>query len=779
VFTAFNVVAGAQSTAARASASPTELYRQLLSPVFKVEDVYHLRQVAIDREDLHVVLVDGTIALMQAVDGHVTGAFFEGEGEILLVPPNRAERTSLALFTSSGALDQKFQTAYLRFFDDRLFAELRSGFRPAENQKEFLEKWQEPARSLASGDSLSLLQAMTASGDASSRYLHLRLGGTALGVFDVFYDTHAPEQMSIAQAVSEKDTTYYNIWTSFPTGLAKGANDLPRHGLPIYASDFRIVTKVSPPTNLEAEAEITVVARRSGQRMVPLELSRYLKVSEAKMEGEPVPYIQNEAIDGSDLARRGNDIVAVVLPAALQQGRPTKLTLKYSGPVMFDTGGEVLYVGERGTWYPSPGVSFANYDLTFECPEDWSLVATGKKVSATAENGRQIIHFVSEKPISRAGFNLGRFETANAAVGAVVVESYAAKNVEQRIARAEAGAGLHPDPAKQVQKIAGQAVNTVQFLSRQLDAFPYSHLEVAQLPALLSQSWPGLIYLSSMAFLTPEERRAVGIRDPYAEFLMSDLMLAHETAHQWWGDAVDWESYRDQWIVEALANYCALLMLERDNPQGMKLAMEHYRKQLLQESANGILSDAGPVTLGSRLTSSRFPNAYDPVLYGRGTWLCHMLRSMLRQTGGDSSDALFFAALRSLLTKAPNGKISTADLQQAMEQVLPKSLTYEGKKSLDWFFDSWINGAAVPEFTLENVHMEPSGAKVKVSGVIHENHAPKDLITALPVYAVDKDGHSSFIEFVFADEPRTEFQLVAPAGAKQILLDPENTVLKR
>src|SRR5579871_2028553 len=146
VFTAFNVVAGAQSTAARASASPTELYRQLLSPVFKVEDVYHLRQVAIDREDLHVVLVDGTIALMQAVDGHVTGAFFESEGEILLVPPNRAERTSLALFTSSGALDQKFQTAYLRFFDDRLFAELRSGFRPAENQKEFLEKWQEPAR---------------------------------------------------------------------------------------------------------------------------------------------------------------------------------------------------------------------------------------------------------------------------------------------------------------------------------------------------------------------------------------------------------------------------------------------------------------------------------------------------------------------------------------------------------------------------------------------------------------------------------------------------------
>jgi hypothetical protein len=283
----------------------------------------------------------------------------------------------------------------------------------------------------------------------------------------------------------------------------------------------------------------------------------------------------------------------------------------------------------------------------------------------------QTTHFVTDKLTSRVGFNLGKFETAASSAGGVTIHAYAAKHVERALAAPEARAGRHPEPAKEVQRIAEQAATTVEFLSGQLDAFPYPNLEVTQLPALLSQSWPGLIYLSSMAYLTPDERRALGVRDPYVVLLLSKLMLSHETAHQWWGDAVDWASYRDEWIVEALANYSALLMLEQEHPEAMKLALDHYRNDLLKQTPNGILADAGAVTLGPRLTSSQFPNAFEPVLYGRGTWLVHMLRTMLRQASGGKSDALFFSALKSLLAKSDNHKISTGDLQRAFEQVLP------------------------------------------------------------------------------------------------------------
>ncbi len=497
------------------------------------------------------------------------------------------------------------------------------------------------------------------------------------------------------------------------------------------------------------------------------------------MNGKPLEFIQNEAANGSELARRGDDQIAVVFPAVLEKDRPARLSFKYSGPVMYNAGGELLYVGARGTWYPNAGPSYSNYDLTFEYPDDWSLVATGKPTASASANGWRTSHFVSEKPIARAGFNLGRFETAESSSGSVAIHAYAAKNVEQNLAAAEARAGRHLQPAREVQRIAEQAATTVQFLSGELDAFPYSNLEITQLPGFLSQSWPGLVYLSSMAFLDRDERRALGVRDPYVELLLSRLMLSHETAHQWWGDAVDWVSYRDEWIIEALANYSALLILEKEDPQSMKIALDYYKSQLLRETANGAMGNAGPVTLGVRLTSSRFPAAFELVLYGRGTWLIHMLRTMLRDAGGKNSDAQFFAALKSLLAKSPNHKVSTRDLRLAFEQVLPDSLSYEGKKSLEWFFDGWVNGISVPQFALEDVHMAAAGGKVKVSGVISESYAAKDLVTAVPLYAVDEKGKSQFLAVVFADDAQTAFTLTAPAGTKQVQLDPEGALLRR
>ena len=60
-----------------------------------------------------------------------------------------------------------------------------------------------------------------------------------------------------------------------------------------------------------------------------------------------------------------------------------------------------------------------------------------------------------------------------------------------------------------------------------------------------------------------------------------------------------------------------------------------------------------------------------------------------------------------------------------------------------------------------------------------EEHAAKDMVTAVPLYAVDATGRSRFLAFVFADDTKTDFTLTAPADTKLILLDPEETLLKR
>jgi Peptidase family M1 domain len=774
--------AAGQATAAPSGA--VALCRELLAPSFDPKDVYIVREVSILREDLHISISDGTMALLRAVNGHVTGAVFEGVGEVLLVPPNRAERTSLALFTGSAVLEQRFQSAYFRFSDDKLAQELRAGFRrPAEAEaaQEFTARWQDPARLLARGDVLPILQGMTSAPEADSRFLHLRVGGTVSGIYDIFFDTNVPEQISVAQANVINNSAYFDTWASFPmrsVRQAAGEEDPTTHAN-FEMSNYVLRVKVQPPTELSAEAEFTLVPRHSGQRTVILELSRYLKLAEVKMNGSPVEFLQNEAISGSELSRRGDDLVGVVLPAPLVKGRPVKLSFRYSGPVMFNAGEELIYVGSRGTWYPNIGPAFSTFDITFEYPNDWSVVATGKQAASSVANGRRTTRFVTDKPISRAGFNLGKFAAASSVSGQVEIHAYGARNVEQALAGAEARAGKRPDPAREAQQIADRAATMVGFLSTELDPFPYSTLAITQLPGLLSQSWPGLIYLSSTAFLSPDERRALGIRDPYIELLLSRLMLSHEAAHQWWGDAVDWVSYRDEWIVESLANYCALMMLEKEHPGDMKTALDYYRNELLRETRNGIVAEAGPVTLGRRLQSSKFTDAYERVLYGRGTWLIHMLRSMLREAGGEKNDALFFSALKALLAASPNHKISTLDLQRAFEQVMPAPLNYEGRKSLDWFFDSWINGNSIPQFSLQGIHMRPAAGKLKITGAVVQAHADKDMVTAVPLYAVNSNGSSRFLAFVFADDARTEFTLTAPAGTREIVMDPDETVLRR
>ncbi|MGE5322939.1 MAG: hypothetical protein ACM3SW_08760, partial [Actinomycetota bacterium] len=305
------------------------LYTEILNPVLDPAQVHALREVSIDREDLHISLSDGTIALIRAVDGHITGALFEGQGEVLVIPPGRAERTSLALFTGSAVLEQRFTTAYFRFVDDRLVDDLRAGFRPADNPEDFIARWAQPVRDLARADGLSILQALTNSGDSGTRFLHVRVGGTALGIFDLYLNPNVQEQVSVAQASTNNGTVYYNVWSSFVMRSLRNSSDAAPAPRPNFElSDYHVEAEVEPPSDLTAEAGFSLVSHRAGQRTFILELSQQLKISSVRADGQPVEFIQNEAIGGSEMARRGDDLIAVVFPRPVPQDKPVHLRFK-------------------------------------------------------------------------------------------------------------------------------------------------------------------------------------------------------------------------------------------------------------------------------------------------------------------------------------------------------------------------------------------------------------------------------------------------------------------
>jgi hypothetical protein len=348
----------------------------------------------------------------------------------------------------------------------------------------------------------------------------------------------------------------------------------------------------------------------------------------------------------------------------------------------------------------------------------------------------------------------------------------------------EISSPLKIDPSVTTKEIARDAANTVEFYDKLLGPYPFSSLRLTQFPGPESQGWPGLIYLSSYTFLTPEQRHQLGMNE-FVKTMFGTLMLRHEIAHMWWGHEVFWDTYRDQWLSEALANYSAMLMSEQDQPDQVRILMQGYRDQLLSKRHGRDLFEAGPVTLGLRLNSAKFPDAYDAVAYGRGAWLIHMLRCMLEDgTRGPRAQAkvrgddLFLQVLRTVLQRHRDTAISTDDLRRAFEEVLPESLRFEGRKSLDWFFDGWVNGTAIPSLEVSGVKFSPHGEQEYVSGVIRQKHAPDDLVTSIPVYAQAGD-RLEYLGRVFAVGNETRFRLLHHGTGRKIILDPYHTVLTR
>jgi len=102
-------------------------------------------------------------------------------------------------------------------------------------------------------------------------------------------------------------------------------------------------------------------------------------------------------------------------------------------------------------------------------------------------------------------------------------------------------------PARNAAAVAESTARAIRYYSDRFGPFPYGKLALTQLPGRESQGWPGLIFLSSYAFLTPEERQELHV-NALAE-LIDQQVPAHEAAHQWWGDLITWSTYRDQWFL--------------------------------------------------------------------------------------------------------------------------------------------------------------------------------------------------------------------------------------
>lgn len=787
------------TAAAQAPPEPPQTARQTLARLLETRldpnQCYRVRDLFLERQDVKFYFNDGVLIFAQPFEGREVAAFFlavenTDQGEILVIPPTARERQSVALYTGEGVLNERFRSALLLFTDDTA-AELHRTLDGSPSHKRDPElgasvapRWSPVLKNVLEGVSLRLLGDLLSGRPIEEGVFAAAVNGGRLGRFDVVIDPHLHEQVSVGQAVRRDGRAFFDVWASFES--RRGNPD--RGKVNGALQNYRIDATLGPDLGLQAVVEADLAPAADAGRTFAFELSQNLRLQSLLVRGQPADYVQLEQSPAGQASRRQNNVVLLLLPAIPVPGEPIPLRFEYSGDVVAEAGGSVFLVTNRGDWYPRGEPAFTDYELTFRHPAQYDLVATGEVVSESVDAGVRTVTFRSAHPIRMAGFNLGDYVSASREIDGYTVEVRANRRAEERlqpaaplpvvvpnpmagVRRRASGpdpsivapsAAPAPNPAARIEEIADADAETFGFFLERFGPPVMSRVVITPIPAGFGQGFPGLVYSPTLSYFAPADAPLKSLPPDDQQFF-AELVRAHEISHQWWGNTVTVLSGADNWLMEGLATYSSLLTLERrQGPEAFRQLLANYKLHLLTKNERDQAVDsAGPVTLGDRLRTARFPSAYRVVLYEKSAWALHMLRARLGDEG-------FFALLSRLVENYRLQEIDTEAFRREAAAFVAKG---EPDAELRDFFDQWIYDTGIPRF---RVRHEQKGSTL-TGKLLMENVGPA-FLTPVELEIALGNGEKRRLT-VWTDGPETPFEAQLPAKAQRIAIDPDGKLL--
>lgn len=764
------VTAGVSVSIGGNKANRDPLYQKLrqssTAPDSFAGDFITVKDLVIKRDAGTFTFRSGEIYFPAPVDGRTTGAVFIGDGEFHLVPPIERERLSLAIFTEAPELREPFTELVMRF-TDTTFDDLkkspnatvgRGGAQAAKARDLFREKEALLHRQFRLNLDLRILIDMYApprpgffftfiEGKKFSKLVYSLDPLSMLSPFASVY----PEEI---QLVSYGDNDR-GIWTAFHLtdeylkGTATNAQDQRTYDIQRHEIDT-----VIKGNRLTSTDVVTFTPRVAGQRVIPFDLVSSMRVSGVRDEaGHELEFVQQARNEDADFA--------VILPQSGDVGKTYKLTIEYSGDgALVDVGGGNYFLGPRSNWYPNNAVaSFgdrATFELTFHYPKGNTLVAVGALTEPDKQEGDTMVaHWTSGQiELQVAGFNYGRFKrkAETDPDSGLQIEYYAnnelpdfVKDMQNRLRQATDGGQVVMSTleAMTTTSMAESAIADTKNATRIYNAYfgklPFTRIAMSQQPAdNFGQAWPTLVYMPFTAFLDDTTRvQLYGVRGGTNTFWA--YVGPHEVAHQWWGHAVGWTSYHDQWMSEGFAEFSASLyaqLVKRDN--GKFNALWEQQRRLITEATPRTMGrkpyTVGPVTQGYRLNNGRTGNVARAMIYPKGAYILHMLRMMM-QDNRTLSDQAFMTMMKEFVQNHLNKNASTDDFQDIVEKHITPGMDLTGKKNMNWFFNEWVYGTDVPAYKFDYRVVKGADGKPALTGSITQSGVSNGFAMPVPIYA--------------------------------------------
>jgi len=744
----------------------------------------------------------GTLTFLAPVDGVVTGAIFIGQGQFNLKPVISLDAHELHRRINAKQANEDFTEVVFRFTGEarlQLMPGLGEATEPAADAAAALNRWKQRMRhreEYPHGFSQSLLQGAEMDNvDADvlaaiynpshPRFFNAYLRGQKHKDLRFFARTRvgalpqldSPEEVALINF--DPDGMEDGVWylAHFKSEYLNRTADSAEDRRLFATHRYKIETVIAKNGHLFSAADIGFEPLVAGERVMKFGLLPNLRVTRvADEQGQDLYFIQE--------SRKEDGSFYAVLRQAPPLGKEQTLHVEYAGDKVLEEAGEgSFYVGARTSWYPNLNGfgEKALYDLTFKVPRRYKVISVGKLQGESVEQDLAVSHWVTPVPVAVAGFNYGDYSKLELPddITGYKISGYYLTELPNNLRGYQALQSMAP---KSMTKYALEQTRAqMQLCSYFFGKSPYPDISITEQPNFnFGQSWPTLVYLPISAYTDSTQRWMLfgNIDNKFTGFVRE--VTPHEVAHQWWGHAVGWASYHDQWLSEGFAEFSAGLFLERavagDWRKDHSDFWERLRQRILEKNNFGIApNDAGPLWMGLRLVSPRTLDAYQNVTYPKGAYVLQMLRSMMHNNQDDDPDKAFIAMMHEFVESHRDRPAFKAVAEKHMSKVM--DITKNGR--LDWFFDEWVYGTQVPKYHFEYQVTPSDGGKVNLHLTITQSEVDDHFAMPVPVFADFGKGMVRLGQVGIAGSTTRTLDIPLPGAPKKVALNAYKEILER